>query len=144
MDVSSAPLDAQRTGAPSLPMPSFGATFSPSGRSHTGLGISSHAADGGGARAEALAPHATGGTPSMAGGGFATPFSTPGMSSPTFPNPHQPTGLTSQPTGFAGIKPFQPTSSFGHSLLKHHGQAPDAPPPGAPAAPAATQDLLQL
>ncbi|WFC97222.1 hypothetical protein MBRA1_003888 [Malassezia brasiliensis] len=140
VDVSSAPLDAQRTGAPTLPFPAFGATFSPSGRSHTGLGISSHAADGAGARSDALSS-AAGGTPSFGGAGFATPMSTPGMSSPTFPNPHQPTGLASQPTGFAGIKPFQPTSSFGHSLLKQHGQAPDAP---APSAPAATQDLLQL
>lgn len=144
-DVSgTAPLDTQRTGAPSHAFPS---AFSPSGRSHTGLGISSHTADASATAPRAdLAPHATGGTPSFAGAGFSSPFS---ASSPTFPNPHQPTGLasqptglTSQPTGFGGIKPFQPTSSFGHSLLKHHGQAPDAAPARGAAPP--TQDLLQL
>lgn len=49
----------------------------------------------------------------------------------------------SQITSLTGIKPFQPSSEFGASLLRGTSHVPSQPPPSAPAE-APASDLLQL
>ena len=110
----------------------------------TGLGISSHQTGPTSpfSKSTGFSPQATGNIPSLSPQNFSTPFSTPGLTSSNFVNPHQPQSLQSQPTGFGGIKPFQPTSSFGHSLLNNN--APSSQPSTQTSTNPPTQDLLQF
>ena len=99
----------------------------------TGLGISSHrdASNNYTSHHMSLSPHAT---------GSPMPFSSSGAASPSFPNPHQWGGSMGGGPALAGIKPFQPTSSFGHSLLKNQFGSPDT----SETKETPTQDLLQF
>ncbi|WFD44797.1 hypothetical protein MPSI1_003468 [Malassezia psittaci] len=99
----------------------------------TGLGISSHrdASTSYNSQQRNLSPHATGSPMS---------FSPAGAASPSFPNPHQWGGSMGGGPALAGIKPFQPTSSFGHNLLKNQFGTPETSETKEPP----TQDLLQF
>lgn len=110
--------------------------FTPSHPKSAGLGISSQSPG-------TNSPFAIGaGLASQTTGSFHS-FSSPTLS-PNLPNPHSPSqALQGQPTGLAGIKPFQPTSSFGHSLVSGNAPPPQ-PSPQSPQAQVPTQDLLQF
>ncbi|WFD00737.1 hypothetical protein MYAM1_003489 [Malassezia yamatoensis] len=99
----------------------------------TGLGISSNrdASSSYNSQHMNLSPHAT---------GSPMPFSSPGAASASFPNPHQWGGSMGGGPALAGIKPFQPTSSFGHNLFKNQFGSPDISETKEPP----THDLLQF